>query len=115
MNTDKYILVGRKPIKASLKVWAKWMQTANRSVALTEGLVGGKRVSTVFLGIDHGYSGGLEGGPPLVFETMVFEKDEWADIECERTSTWEEAEKVHEAMVAKYQPGIGIARKAKDG
>jgi len=34
-------------------------------------------VSTVWLGLDHGYG----GGPPLIFETMVFggahDEDQW--------------------------------------
>src|SRR5215471_17514474 len=37
-------------------------------VAVTE-LPNGGRVSTVFLGLDHNYSG---VGPPIVFETMIF-------------------------------------------
>ena len=46
-------------------------------------------VSTVFLGIDHGYRAGL----PLLFETMVFggKHDQWQG----RCSTWGQAEKQH--------------------
>jgi hypothetical protein len=43
----------------------------NRRVALTEW--GEVRVSTVFLPIDHGFRYGE--GPPLIFETMVFNYD----------------------------------------
>ncbi len=78
------------------------------------------RISTVFLGLDHRFGG---EGPPLVFETMVFEKlplwkswllylfprlswhyywSQWSDIECERCSTWAEAEAQHAKWLAAY-------------
>ena len=49
-------------------IWARWFETADRRVALTE--VSGIRVSTVFLGLDYRFSG--EGPPLLLFETMTF-------------------------------------------
>jgi hypothetical protein len=54
-------------------------------------------VSTVFLGLDHGFSG---DGPPILFETMAF----WLGpggpdgYEQERCSTWLEAERMHGRM-----------------
>lgn len=55
-------------------------------------------VSTVWLGLD--YSFGF-GGPPLIFETLVFggELDGWMD----RYPTLEAAEAGHEAMVAEVR------------
>lgn len=59
-------------------------------------------VSTVWLGLDHAFS----GGPPLIFETMVFDTTgngklgEEKDIQ--RYSTWEQAETGHNAMVEKW-------------
>jgi len=52
-------------------------------------------VSTVFLGLDHNFS---DHGPPIVFETMIFEgvydqKGQW------RYATWDEAIKGHERTV----------------
>ena len=51
----------------SLMAWAFWLESAGdeRVVARTE-LGSSVIVSTVFLGLDHGFS-----GPPLLFETMV--------------------------------------------
>jgi hypothetical protein len=47
--------------------FCKWIENNdNRRIAYTK--VGSKAVSTVFLGIDHGF----DGGPPVLFETMVF-------------------------------------------
>ena len=67
------------------------MQTAERKV--DETLYKNKRISTVFLGLDHQFN---EIGKPLIFETMVFPECEI----CERYSTWEEAEKGHKKVVA---------------
>lgn len=43
-----------------------------------EDTVGDAWVSTVWLGIDHGF---IRGGPPVIFETMVFggehDQDQW--------------------------------------
>lgn len=70
----------------------------DRRVAKTT-LSGGTYISTIFLGIDHGFS----DGPPLVFETMVFPSaDDMSDMDCERYSTAAEAREGHERMVEKW-------------
>ena len=53
-------------------------------------------VSTVDLGIDYNSI----GGSPLYFETMIFPKDKWSDIYCDRYETRKEAEKGHEKIIA---------------
>lgn len=57
-------------------------------------------VSTVFLGMDHGFGG---GGPPIVFETMVFggvlDEYQW------RYATEEEARANHNEIVEAIQMG----------
>ena len=82
-------------------------------------------VSTVWLGVDHGYT---RPGPPVIFETMVFAAWEWdrlndvdavvesgdderrglADIDCHRYCTEGEARTGHEEVCtlirATYQP-----------
>lgn len=69
----------------------------SRRVALDQ--VGDARVSTVFLSLDHGFG----GGPPLVFESMVFggehHEAQW------RYSTWQEAVDGHAAIVAALREG----------
>ena len=45
--------------------------------------VNGLNVSTVWLGIDHGY----DGGDPIIFETMIFPEGEWGEEYCERYTT----------------------------
>ena len=53
-------------------------------------------VSTVFLGLDHGF-----GGTPLWFETMVFGGP--LDQETERYTTYEAAETGHRLMVERVR------------
>lgn len=78
-----------RPI-SSAEVETLWMQ--DRRVALTDlGRLG--RVSTVWLGIDHGYG----EGPPLIFETMIFGGP--MDQHCDRYSTEEQARTGHDFMV----------------
>jgi len=47
--------------------WGLLFETENRIVGSTKTLYG-ERLSTVFLGLDHAWG----GGPPLIFETMLF-------------------------------------------
>jgi len=96
-----YILEGHEPAPATLHEWGQWFSEADRRVAFTD--LGYATVSTVFLGVDHRYMG---GGPPILFETMVFANpvkgerfpEEAFDI-SDRYCTWEEAEFGHVAIV----------------
>jgi hypothetical protein len=76
----------------SLTEWAESLGSADRKVAGTD--IKGSRVSTVWLGLNHNFS---DEGPPLIFETMVFdgEHDQW----CARYSTEDDAREGHEAVV----------------
>ena len=87
-----YVLRDKIPIRErDYRKWAVWFETSpDRIVARTT--VGSDEVSTVFLGIDHRFGA---GGPPLLFETMVFPKCDYT----RRCSTWEEAETQHRKVV----------------
>lgn len=65
--------------------------------------IGNIDVSTVFLGLDHGWSNVEK---PILFETMVFTHDgcgsEFAGYQ-ERYSTYEEAKAGHEKLVQRIQ------------
>lgn len=92
----QYILNGKQPVLCEdFMQYAKWWETADRHVNKTD-LPDGTQVSTVFLGLDHGYSH-MNGEPPLVFETMIFGGEH--DGYQERYSTWEEAESGHQKAV----------------
>jgi hypothetical protein len=104
----KYVLVDKTPVPASLREWARMMEQPDaRRVAWTETET--TRVSTVFLGLDHNWS---EHGPPLLFETMVFEREGYESpnwpgrelhesLDCARCSTWDEAIFQHDQAVEK--------------
>ena len=99
MTLRYYILEGRKAVLVATDdspdymTWAKWFEKADRQVALDRLPLA--TVSTVFLGLDHGWFG---KGPPLIFETMVFAHPAldgpMKDFQG-RTSTWEQAEAMH--------------------
>jgi hypothetical protein len=60
-------LEGREVVEVpELLDWAQWMETADRHVGKT--YIGEYYISTVFLGIDHGWTTDV----PILFETMVF-------------------------------------------
>ena len=95
--TGQYILDGHKPVVCEdLLKWAKWFKKADRRVARTQ--IGDVEISTVFLGLNHGF-----GKTLILFETMIFGgefgQDTW------RYSTWEQAEKGHEEVVKSYHRG----------
>jgi hypothetical protein len=89
-------------------------QTEKRIVANTQ--ITGLLVSTVFLGINHGF---LSGQRPLWFETMVFADydramppeievllTKWREGQQQRYSTWREAEEGHNQMLQIIQEGL---------
>lgn len=78
--------------------WVAWVEryygTDRYRVALSH-ITPEVRVSTVFLPTNHDFGG---GGPPLIYETMVFgecpsDGNQW------RCSTFEEAETIHDNVV----------------
>jgi len=83
VSNKHYILSGHEVIEVPLDRWAKWFETADRRVA--KDVVDDIEISTVFLGLDHGWNGEL-----LLFETMVFGKDR-EEQGCYRYKTWDEA------------------------
>lgn len=65
-------------------------------------------ISTVFLGMDHGF-----GSPPQFFETMVFDQtgetsynnNKLNEIFMDRYETWEQAEEGHRRILDKVKKG----------
>lgn len=97
--TDRwYVLDGHETRRVgSLEEWAQHFEAMDRHVAVDE--IGDVTVSTAFLGLDHNHFG---GGPPLLFETMIFggEHDQY-QVRC---STWDEA-------VAQHNEAVALVRK----
>jgi hypothetical protein len=95
----------RRAVKCDAIESSKYMAENGRRVAFDA--VGRVEVSTVFLGLDHSYS----GHTPLLFETMVFGMDD--EIQ-ERWTMWEEAEKGHKAVLEKVYAVLSLAATASE-
>jgi len=70
MSHGLYVLdADGQPVEVEdIREWGVWYQTAERRLA--RDVVGPYIVSTVFLGLDHQWG----GGPPVLWETMVFDE-----------------------------------------
>jgi hypothetical protein len=110
----RYILVDKTPVVLDdLMMWANWMEESmtNESRVVKQDQINDLWISTVFLGIDHAFT-----GPPMLFETLVFwlyekpvtkiimGKEFTHDKESisgtmRRYSTWSQAEKGHTEVV----------------
>lgn len=89
----QYILRGKRPVEVDdMLTWGRWFESADRHVGETQ-ISKYVKVSTVFLGIDHGFDEDV----PILFETMIFggEHDDYT----ERYTTWEDAEVGHAKAV----------------
>lgn len=98
--SDYAILENGEVRVVGLLEWAAWNEAGidRRRVALTE-ILPEVRVSTVFLGLNHGF-----GGPDLWFETLVFGGP--LDGEMDRYTTLVGAKAGHQAMVERVQVAI---------
>lgn len=98
LNFGRYILdaEGRPVPEPNLYKWAEWFETGNRIVKLET--IGAYHISTIFLGLDHNFSG---HGPPILWETMVFGVGQpmLAQRQDRCAGSREQAEAMHAAMV----------------
>ena len=77
--------------------WGRLLESPEYKI-VNQDKLGGYIVSTVWLGLNHNFS----GGDALIFETMVFDTA-GNDLEMERYHTLEEAEKGHKEMINKFK------------
>jgi hypothetical protein len=98
-----YALIERKVVPMhDLMQWAKWFELArkNELSRIGQDEIGESWVSTVFLGLDHGFAP-WDGPEPVLFETMVFMNR--GEYNCDqlqwRYRTIEQAEAGHKAAV----------------
>jgi len=100
MGIDTYVLIGREPMPCkNMDEWNSFMSEKDaRRVKLTK-ITDTIEVSTVFLGLDRRFG---SKGPPILFETMVFDKNPESENyhggSMWRTCTWDEAEEQHERV-----------------
>lgn len=89
-----YLDENKNCVPCSVEEYSRKFESDKKRVAYDE--VKEKRISTVFLGIDHQF---VDNGTPLLFETMIFPLDSFMDEYCERYSTWQEAEEGHKKVL----------------
>jgi hypothetical protein len=80
--------------RISLMQWAELFENQEYS-QVAETHIGPYRVSTIWMGLDHGW----RQGRPLIFETMVFGPEGGHDIDCRRYSTEADALAGHDETV----------------
>ena len=110
---DLYVLgLDGEPLRVEdVQLWARWWETADRRIGFD--VVGRYHVSTVFLGIDHGW----HGGPPVLWETMVFDAEgesPWRDEWCHRYSSRDEAALGHAMTVTLVRAEVEATTKVED-
>lgn len=93
-------LIDRKVVPCEFEESLDQWDNDNRRVA--RDVIEDQTVSTVFLVINHGWN-----GVPLWFETMIFGGPD--DQYCQRYTTWEQAQKGHDAVVAKLKAGERVS------
>jgi hypothetical protein len=96
---DYYILRDKTPIPCDLMTWAHWLEEHIADRIVKQESIGQFWISSVFVGLDHS----VRNGPPLLFETMVFDNSDQEFPESrwmERAPTWEIALEAHERAVA---------------
>jgi len=82
------------PVKATDLEYSEWCKDYSNRKVIGKTNIAKSFISTVFLGLDHSWDGGL----PLLWETMIFSDDE-NDLFQERYTSQESAVYGHERAV----------------
>lgn len=111
--TGKYILKNKKPVpEPDIIKWGRWFENHKNKVVKQEYITQNEGklfeeklwISTVFLGLDHGFSGIFckddSKYRPILFETMIFLKNSRTLDYQKRYCTWEEAEAGHKETIS---------------
>lgn len=81
-----------------IEEWANQFREKNKIKRVASDSIKGKRISTVWLGIDLN-SGHFDTDKPLLFETMIFIEPGSEDIYMDRYSSWDEALEGHKKAI----------------
>lgn len=96
--TVVYILNGHEVVPCkNIIEWGEWFERDGNRQVMRTNLIDGSVISTVFLGIDHGW-----GGTPQLFETALL-TDDGVSV-CNRYATWAEAEAGHMDWIERCVP-----------
>lgn len=93
----------KRPVEVDYLTSTKWLGKAGNRIIDRTDMPRGVFVSTVFLGFNHAW----DGGPPVLFETMIF--GGWEDEYQERYCTVEEAREGHRRAVQKVRLHTGLS------
>ena len=88
------VVLAKRPVE-----WSRWFENNSNRIVGND-TFGDVRVSTVFLGIDHGFG----AGPLVLWETMIFGGK--LDGEQRRYTSREDAIRGHEEMCALVQGSL---------
>jgi hypothetical protein len=113
-----YILDGHTPVhvpsngmEATL-TWGRWLEEHRAERIVQQEQIGPYWISTVFLGMDHGFHRifgvGAKNPHPILFETMAFVvvgTERTLNVQ-ERYSTWDEALAGHERLAAAFRKAV---------
>lgn len=100
--------------------WARFIEDISKR-RVAEDFTKHYHISTVFLGLDHSWG----RGPPILFESMVFERQAeiqevfgklrpvHEDVEQWRYATWDDAVTGHKAILRRYRRAEEEAMKVK--
>jgi hypothetical protein len=91
---EQYILdeKGTPVHEPDITKWGQWFSKADRHVG--NETIGNSQISTVFLGLDHAFGGGV----PVLWETMVF-GGKLDQVQDRCSGSREQAEAMHARMV----------------
>lgn len=100
-----YLDENKNAVPCNLYKWAQQIEDMSKIKGgkhVANEVINGKRISTVWLGLDHQW---MDGGKPLIFETMVFNDGGFSELYMDRYSTWQEAEEGHAKAVKWVKDG----------
>lgn len=100
---NHFILLDRIAVPCDFMTWAGWFEESSRDGEhiVKQEVIHGVYLSTVFLGLDHGFGHGLK-----LFETMAFYQTERGD-DTWRHTTWKEAADFHEYIASDLRAKLG--------
>lgn len=88
----------KNPVATTFLAYTLW-ESKQKTRHVGDTRINGCRVSTVFLGVNHNWS----GGPPVLFETMIFTRRcgsyRTLDQIQRRYCTWQQAQTGHDEIV----------------
>ena len=96
---------GRPVQQPDALAWSQWFETSHEERIVAKTYIGDVEVSTVFLGLDHNFSG---HGEPILWETMVFGGP--LDEECDRYRSLATAIRRHQHFVRRVQQRMPKAK-----